>query len=320
MKISVIIPVYKVEQYIERCTRSLMEQSLDEVEYIFVNDCTPDRSIDVLRCTLNDYPQRQSWVKIINNECNCGVSMTRAMGQRHAEGDYIIHCDGDDWMELDMLQTLYDTAISKDSDIVYCDFYRSTSATYRQHVSQHCPLDALSQLKGILTGMKQATMWNHLVKRSLYTSHQIMWPKANILEDTMLLFQLCYYAKRIDYVGKPLYNYYINPTSLTATPPTRNGIIKQWKEALENTGYIYHFIEETGLMDELKNEVNCQKLIFKNMIQGAIATPADCKMWINCHPELNRILWTMPSESFKQKVVAITIFLHIYPLIKKVFR
>ena len=320
MKISVIIPVYKVEQYIERCTRSLMEQTINEVEYIFVNDCTPDNSIDVLQRTLIDYPQRRSWVKIIHNGQNEGIAMSRLVGQKHATGDYVIHCDSDDWMEPDMLQTLYDTAVNHDSYIVYCDFYRSSSATGRQHISQHCTLDTLSQLKGILTGAKQATMWNHLVKRSLYTSHQIMWPEANILEDTMLLFQLCYYAKRIDYVGKALYNYYFNSTSLTATPPTRDGIIKQWKGALENTRHIYHFIDEVGLVDELKNEVNCQKLIFKNMIEGAIESTADCNMWINCHPELNKILWTMPSESLKQKIIATTIFLRIYPLIKKVFR
>lgn len=320
MKVTVIIPVYKVEAYIERCARSLMEQTLDEVEYVFVNDCTPDRSIDVLQHTLNDYPQRLPWVKIINNEHNSGSAPTRFIGLEHATGDYIIHCDSDDWMEADMLQTLLDTALNRNSDIVYCDFYRASSTTCKQHITQCCALDTLGQLKGILTGTKQATMWNHLVRHSLYTRHHIEHPKANMLEDTMLLFQLCYYAKQIDYVDKALYNYYVNPASLTAKPPTREGIIKQWEEALENTGHIYNFIEKMGLSNKLKNEVNCQKLIFKNMIEGAIATPADCRMWINCYPELNKSLWTMPSETLRQKIIAITIFTRIYPFIKKVMK
>lgn len=320
MKISVIIPIYNVEQYIERCVRSLMEQTLNEVEYIFVNDCSPDRSIDVLKCTLNDYPKRLPQVKIINNKHNCGIALTRKIGLMHANGDYIIHCDSDDWVERNMLQELLNTATSRNSDIVYCDFFRAPASNNKQHMSQRCPTDKLSQLKGMLTGAKQAAMWNHLVRRSLYTSHHIEHPTANMLEDTMLLFQLCYYAERIDYVEKALYNYYINPASLTAAPPTRDGIIKQWREALENTGHIYHFIEEMGIMDKLRNEVNCQKLLFKNMIEGAIATPSDCRMWIKCHPELNKLIWTMPNETFRQKIIALAIFTRTYPFIKRIVK
>lgn len=90
-KISIIVPVYGVEKYIERCARSLFEQTLREIEYIFVNDGTKDRSIDVLKSVLKDYPDRISHVKILEHEINRGLPKARQTGISASTGDYLIH-------------------------------------------------------------------------------------------------------------------------------------------------------------------------------------------------------------------------------------
>ena len=104
-KISVIILVYQTESYIKRCAKSLFEQTLNEIEYIFVNDCTKDKSIERLKEVVKDYPQREPYVKILNLEQNRGQAFARQYGIKHATGDYIIHCDSDDWITPDMYET-----------------------------------------------------------------------------------------------------------------------------------------------------------------------------------------------------------------------
>ena len=79
-KVSVIIAVYGAEKYIEKCARSLFEQTLNDIEYIFVDDCTPDKSMDILISVLSDYPNRKNQVKIIHNETNLKQGRTRAVG------------------------------------------------------------------------------------------------------------------------------------------------------------------------------------------------------------------------------------------------
>ena len=110
-KVSVIVPIYNVEQYIEKCVRSLMEQTLVNIEFIFVNDCTPDDSMTVLRRVLKDYPARESQVTILEHKENRGVAAVRKKGMEVAIGEYIIHCDSDDWVEKNMYEKLLEKAI-----------------------------------------------------------------------------------------------------------------------------------------------------------------------------------------------------------------
>ena len=105
--VSVIIPVYGVEKYIERCARSLFEQTMEDLEYIFVDDCTPDASMDILARVMDDYPARRCQVKVLHNEVNRGLAYTRRRGVEASTGDYIIHCDSDDYVEKDIYEKLY---------------------------------------------------------------------------------------------------------------------------------------------------------------------------------------------------------------------
>ena len=107
VKVSVIVPVYKVEQYIEKCVRSLMEQTMKEgIEFIFINDCTPDDSMQILESVVGEYPDRADQVVIWNNSSNVGVSESRRKGIELAKGEYIGWCDSDDWCEKEMFEKM----------------------------------------------------------------------------------------------------------------------------------------------------------------------------------------------------------------------
>ena len=131
-KLSVVIPVYGVEKYIERCARSLFEQTLDDIEYIFVNDCTKDRSIDILNAVINDYPARKEQVRIVHHEKNKGLPFARQSGWQVATGEYIANCDSDDWVALDFYEIMYNEAIEKNADMVVSDYILVEGESKRQ--------------------------------------------------------------------------------------------------------------------------------------------------------------------------------------------
>ena len=124
-KVSVIVAVYNVEQYVERCAHSLFNQTLDSMEYIFVDDCTPDNSIELIKKVLESYPQREAQVKFIHHKTNQGQAAARTTGMKAATGEYIIHCDPDDWVDLDTYELMYRAAHPegrKPIDVVLCNY------------------------------------------------------------------------------------------------------------------------------------------------------------------------------------------------------
>ena len=122
-KVSVIVPIYNVRDYLARCVENLMNQTLREVEYIFVEDCATDDSYQILMDTLARFPHRRGDVRIIRHEVNKGLAMSRADGLDVAAGDFIIHSDSDDWTDVTMFEKMYDKAVSDGAERCICDFY-----------------------------------------------------------------------------------------------------------------------------------------------------------------------------------------------------
>ena len=205
-KVSVIVPIYKVDGFIERCVVSLMEQTLDEVEYIFVDDASPDGSVNILREVVERYPSRKDCVKIITHSENKGLPAARNTGLADATGEYIFHCDSDDFVELDMLESLYNKAKECDVDVVWCDFFLSfeTNERYMKQPSYSTPTDAL---KAMLSGAMKYNVWNKLVKRSLYVDNNISFPAGYGMGEDMTMMMLFANARKVAYVPRAFYHY-----------------------------------------------------------------------------------------------------------------
>lgn len=208
IKISVVIPIYGVEPYIERCARSLFGQTLTEgIEFIFVDDASPDRSVEILERVLSEYPSRREQTVILRNERNSGIALVRERGVAAARGEYIIHCDSDDWAEPDMYESMLRTAESEEADIVVCDYYENrASVQIHKKVAEKSPIPQF--MHRLIRNEIPSFLWNKLIKRELYESVSVrFYPDINMLEDRTLLLRMACHSVKNRYVPKPLYHY-----------------------------------------------------------------------------------------------------------------
>lgn len=206
MKVSIIVPIYKVEFFIARCVRSLLNQTLTDVEYIFVDDASPDGSIGVLRQILADYPERSSHIRILTHAKNKGLPAARNTGLAVAQGEYIFHCDSDDFVEADMLEQLYHKAMETNADIVWCDWWLSFAKNER-YMKQPEYLTPMDALKGMLSGVMKFNVWNKLIRRSLYMENRIEFPAGYGMGEDMTIMRLFARASKVAYLPKAFYHY-----------------------------------------------------------------------------------------------------------------
>lgn len=214
-KVSVIIPVYNVEDYIERCAISLFEQTLDDIEYIFVDDCSPDRSIEVLRRVMDQYPNRKKSVRIVCMPKNGRQAAVRKFGMQLAIGDYVIHCDSDDWVDEGLYEKMYLEAVCCDADVVFCpvvDEYVGRSCLRPVVLTHSSGKEFVENWYCSNIGMHT---WNKLVKRSIYVENDIYpFEGVNMWEDNGLMLRILYYANKLSGVQGCAYHY--NKANLNA--------------------------------------------------------------------------------------------------------
>lgn len=240
MKVSVIVPVYAVENLIERCANSLFAQTLDDIEYIFIDDCSPDNSVNVLQTVLDLYPSRKSQVKLIRLPENIGVAAVRRYGIELAEGEYVICCDSDDCVVAEMYEQMYIEAKINDSDIVICDYNINDCHNGNMRITHNLPTDKCVLISKFLSGRIHSSLCNKLVKRSLY-DEDFIYPKGNMREDLAILIQLLCRAKIVNHLDRAYYNYYIQPESISSTS-TDKRIVNAFEHSKLNYELIKNYI------------------------------------------------------------------------------
>lgn len=217
-KVSVVIPVYNVEQHIERCLHSLFCQTLEDIEFIFVNDCTTDASVSKIMEVMESYPSRKRQIQILKHDTNRGVAAARITGIMAATGDYIIHCDPDDYVECNMYELLYDKAIKTDADIVACYYWQETG---EEKMIVKRPYYTIPQkcLKYMYKEKHDCGfLWDKLIQRSLIVEHHIVpFEGIDYSEDLNCIVRALFYARSLAVVKKPLYHYcrYNYPVSMS---------------------------------------------------------------------------------------------------------
>ena len=214
-KVSVCIPVYGVEKYIERCARSLFEQTMKEdIEFIFVNDCTKDKSIEILEQVLSEYPGRKNQVKIIHHEKNKGLVAARKTGLAHASGDYIIHCDSDDWVDLNMYESMYNKAIEANVDMVYCSLIKENSSGWKKLFSPYIA-DSVKEYIRKNFGGDLNSLCTKLYKREFALDDTINCPDyITVGEDLLCNSQILLNCKKIAFDADVLYHYWVHSESI----------------------------------------------------------------------------------------------------------
>ena len=218
-KVSVIVPIYNVEKYIGRCMKSLMEQTLTEIEYIFVDDCSPDNSINIVKQILSEYSERKIASKIISHSENKGVARARQDGLASASGEYVIYCDPDDEVDLNMYKLMYDEAKTYDADVVICDLNEIRNdkiKLIKQSPLVNDGISILKQMSGEALPALIGATWNKLIKLNLAKTAYFK-DDINYCEDVLYLFKIMPNASGVAYIDQPLYYYYNRPGSIVRT-------------------------------------------------------------------------------------------------------
>lgn len=283
VSVTVIIPIYKVALYIARCAESLFNQSMrDGVEFIFVDDATPDNSINILRHCLEQHPERKEQITILKHERNMGLPAARNTGIREAVGDFIFHCDSDDFLDRTALEDMYNTANQSDSDIVWCDWYLSfkQNERYMKQPSYSTPMEAL---KGTLGGAMKYNVWNKLIKRSLYVENHITFPECYGMGEDMTIIKLMACAQKVCYLPHAYYHYRkVNADSFTNTKKNQSGFAIQVFHNVENLVNFLHGKYGEALDKEIA--------FFKLNVKFPLLITSDVssyKQWLNIYPEAN---------------------------------
>lgn len=321
MKLSFAVPVYNVEPYIERCVRSLFGQTLDEVEYVFVDDCSPDRSIELLLTVLEEYPERKPFVKIIRHEKNQGIALSRKDAYLNTTGDYVISVDSDDDTEPQMAELLYNKAVETNADMVVCNGYWHRreglrileSAPYGEGENGSFIRDAILNRK-VTPGV-----WVKLVKRDLIFREDMIWPRGDHGEDVVFSSQFTYNAKKIAYVDAQLYHYRYNGNSICNLPDPKQRE-RNAKDEIKNIEDLERFLKSHGVEDKYWYGVFVNKFYAKMLFLPYVGQRKYRRLWFKTYPELNRVLFwgdERYKSSYKQKIWMAAIWLGIYPKFKR---
>ena len=203
-KVSVIVPVYGVEDYIKKCIESLVNQTFKDFEILVVNDGTKDRSIDIIKENFND-----KRIKILDKK-NGGLSDARNYALPYAKGEYILYVDSDDYVHPEILEKMYNRAVKDKADIVL-------SLAYKDENGVITPLevpyneDIETKRRYILN---RPSAWSKLVKKEIMDHKELFFMKGKIYEDLATMPALCLYTDKISFMDDYLYYYLIREGSI----------------------------------------------------------------------------------------------------------
>lgn len=253
-KISIIVPVYNVYDYLERCLNSLVKQTLKDIEIIIVNDGSTDNSEEIINKFQKKYPTK---IKSLKKE-NGGQASARNLGLKEAKGEYIGYVDSDDYIDLSMYEKMYYYAKKKDYDIVMCGMYYS----YTDHDDKTLLYNRTKKLTSKDYINSPPSPWNKIYKRELLIKNSFSFPEGIIYEDLAVVPSLGIYTDKIGYLNEALY-YYIQREGSTMKLGKYNPKIKNIFPALNN---LYSIFEKNNQIDKYYYEL--EKIYIHHLLYG----------------------------------------------------
>ncbi|HWJ77146.1 MAG TPA: glycosyltransferase [Niallia sp.] len=261
VKISVIVPVYNIEQFLPNCIDSLIDQSFKDIEIILVNDGSSDNSPNIC----NEYAIMDKRIKVIHKK-NEGVSVARNTGLRVAKGEFIAFVDGDDWVEHDIYSLMYNKITTSKADLIMCRFFNFSpngdfeiakeplkSGVYSNNeIFQELVLPMLgNKFVNLSENLIMGSIWRCLYKREIIYKNNMHFPEVKIAED--MLFHLNYQlaCKKVVILDKALYYYRYNPSSATK---------KYITSLLDTLIYQLELVEKTLINFNMLNESSRERM------------------------------------------------------------
>ena len=269
-KVSVIVPIYNVEKYLEKCINSLLSQTLEDIQIILVNDGSKDNSGTIAK----KYAEKNKDKVIYVEKENGGLSDARNYGLKYATGDFVAFLDSDDYIEKNAYEEMYNKAIEENADYVECDFiweYPNKAKIDKQYKYQN---------KKEMLSFVRVVAWNKLIKRSLIIEHNLEFPKGLRYEDVEFTYKLIPYINKFAYVDKPFIHYIQREGSIANVQNERtaeiftvldeviefykkNNIYEEYKEELEYNYARYLLCSSLKRMCKIKDKKTRKELLQK---------------------------------------------------------
>lgn len=222
VKVSIVMPVYNGEKYLKQAVDSILQQEEQEWELLMVDDGSTDTTASIL----DDYARLDSRIHVFHNQ-NYGVAYSRQFGVNHAQGEYCIHVDADDWVETDYLSSLLLRAEETDADMVWCDCFADEHSVWRMP----CAENPDQMIRDILEQKHWGTIWNRLIKTEICQRREVRFPDCTMWEDMAYLVQNLLLCQKIVYLPRLLYHYRQNQSSLTHTQSQKD-ISAEYRKAI----------------------------------------------------------------------------------------
>ena len=288
--VSIIVPVYKVEDYIRECIDSILAQTYPYFELILVDDGSPDNCGRIC----DDYAKGDNRIKVVH-KVNGGISSARNAGLEVAKGEWIMHVDGDDWIEPDMIESLIEAAQITGADMVFGDFMKyGPSAGYNK-----LPTWSSDKKKSMTNYIAyvMTTIWGSIAKRSLYADHSLKSPEdISYCEDFHLIVRLCHFAKKVVNVHRPFYHYRYRPTSIMSNMSRKTEADEQW--AYQDT---IRFFKEQGVYEDYRKVMSWRVL---KSAQELLLDPAGHKRFMELFNDGREFIFSCPFVNRKIKMLA----------------
>lgn len=242
IKISIIIPVYNVEAYLEKCINSLINQTIKELEFIFVNDGTKDNSVSIIK----KYQKKDKRIKLLE-KTNGGQASARNLGLKHAKGEYIAFLDSDDFVSENMYKTLYNRAKKDNLDIVLCNYflvYKDKTEKNQNSITKEKEKKLTPEEYVILS----PSPWNKIIKREYLEKQNFIFPEGIIYEDFASIPLLGLDNPKVVYLNECLH-YYVQSDSSTMRNKEYK---KKYEDIFQAVKYLYNNMIDKGYNQELE--------------------------------------------------------------------
>ena len=238
-KVSVIVPIYNVEKYLEKCINSLLSQTLEDIQIILVNDGSKDNSGNIAK----EYEKNNNDRVIYVEKENGGLSDARNYGLKYATGDFIVFLDSDDYIEKNAYEEMYNKAIEENADYVECDFIWEFPNKIR--VDKQYPYKNKKEMLSFV----RVVAWNKLIKRQLIIDNNLEFPKGLRYEDIEFTYKLIPFVNKFAYVDKPFIHYVQREGSIANVQNERTAEIFT---VLDN---VIEFYKKNNIYEEYRNEL-----------------------------------------------------------------
>ena len=299
--VSIIVPIYNIEGYIRECIDSILAQTYPDFELILVDDGSPDNCGRIC----DEYAEKDVRIKVIHKE-NGGLTSARNAGLSVAKGDWIMHVDGDDWIEPDMIESLIEAAKATEADLVFSDFIKyGPNAGNNQLPSWNSDkIDSMSRYIAYV----MTTIWGSIAKRSLYIDHSLKSPEGiSYCEDFHLIVRLCHFAKTIVNVHRPFYHYRYRPTSIMSNMNRKTEADEQW--VYQDT---IRFFKEQGVYEDYRKVMSWRTL---KSTQELLLDPSEHHRFMELFNDGKEFIFSCPFVNKKIKILAWLITHNLRPAV-----